>query len=40
MKSIACCRDQPMAWIPVSTTSRHARHASNDSMPKRSESLE
>ena len=27
-KSIACCRVQPIACIPVSTTSRTARHAS------------
>ena len=40
MKSIACWRVQPSAWIPVSTTSRPARHASYDRMPKRSMSDE
>ena len=33
MNAIACSRVQPSAWIPVSTTSRAARQASNDSTP-------
>ena len=35
---IARSRDQPIAWMPVSTTSRAARQASNDSTPSRSRS--
>ena len=36
MKSIACCRLQPSAWRPVSTTSRQARMESALYMPIRS----
>jgi hypothetical protein len=38
MKAIARSLPQPSACIPVSTTSRQARQASNDTIPSRSRS--
>ncbi len=40
MNSTACSRDQPIACIPVSTTSRQARSAAKLSIPNSAVSLE